>query len=294
MGIIYSATNIINGKKYVGKTIRTLRSRMDSHIHYAKHSSNYIFHRAIRKYGAHNFMWKIIFECEDEDELLEHEKRLAIELNAMSPSGYNMKAGNKGAIYDEEYRLRLSNSLKGHSFSQEGKDKIRERKSRPVICTTSGKIYPSGKVAEIELGLRKGDIWRACNGVCGDIGGLKFSYVDGGVSVKNSKYKRKKLSPEHIEKIARKNRGKKRIPFSEEWRRNISLAHMGKSSPVIRLNDYSVFRSIACAADESGIGYGAVYEMCKGRKRERKTTLKFMYLSDFRETFAEDDKEINP
>lgn len=40
----------------------------------------------------------------------------------------------------------------------------------------------------------------------------------------------RKLPPEWVEKVASKLRGKKRGPYSEEWRRNLSLSHIGKSN----------------------------------------------------------------
>jgi group I intron endonuclease len=58
--IIYKATNIIDGKIYIGKTVQSLKRRKQSHLAHAKRGCTYYFHRAIRKHGAENFHWKVI------------------------------------------------------------------------------------------------------------------------------------------------------------------------------------------------------------------------------------------
>lgn len=73
-GIIYCYTNLINGKKYIGQTIKTLRHRHQQHMNETKYENlrayNNYFHRAIRKYGIENFSLNIlIMNCENYDKL---------------------------------------------------------------------------------------------------------------------------------------------------------------------------------------------------------------------------------
>ena len=73
-GLIYKATNKINGKSYVGQTIFTLAERIDGHIKSAtKKDSPYHFHKAIRKYGEENFDWETICNCNGHGELNDKE-----------------------------------------------------------------------------------------------------------------------------------------------------------------------------------------------------------------------------
>lgn len=60
-GKIYKVTNNINGKVYIGQTVRDLDVRMERHFKDAKYNAdNFCFHRAINKYGATNFTTTIL------------------------------------------------------------------------------------------------------------------------------------------------------------------------------------------------------------------------------------------
>lgn len=88
VGTIYIATNLINGKQYVGQTIQKLKERIQGHKGIKKYS---IFYKAIKKYGIENF--KIIsFSC-PEEELDWRETFLIKELNTLPPNGYNLETG---------------------------------------------------------------------------------------------------------------------------------------------------------------------------------------------------------
>jgi group I intron endonuclease len=98
MGCVYCATNIINGKKYIGKTNKDkLELRIKEHIQRAYAGSNCIFHLAIVKYGSDNFKWEKQYENhEDEFSLFEMEKELICQLNTKTPNGYNLTNGGEG------------------------------------------------------------------------------------------------------------------------------------------------------------------------------------------------------
>jgi len=69
-GIVYKATNLINGKVYIGQTTQDFEAYKKSHINHAlKGDSNRKFYQAIRKYGVSNFKWDIIAECSSKNEL---------------------------------------------------------------------------------------------------------------------------------------------------------------------------------------------------------------------------------
>jgi group I intron endonuclease len=57
-GKIYLITNLINNKKYVGITIRSLKDRWQEHLRYSRN----ILQKAIKKYGKENFKIELVEE----------------------------------------------------------------------------------------------------------------------------------------------------------------------------------------------------------------------------------------
>ena len=62
--LIYKITNQINGKSYIGQTIKSAEARWKEHLqHYnGKHlnDQNKILYQAMRKYGAENFTFEVL------------------------------------------------------------------------------------------------------------------------------------------------------------------------------------------------------------------------------------------
>jgi len=95
--IIYCAINIINNKKYIGKTSSSFKRRMSEHKLQSK-SKNFVFYRAIRKYGFSSFKWLIIETCSNAAKLNVAEIEWISILNTMDNTvGYNINPGGDGA-----------------------------------------------------------------------------------------------------------------------------------------------------------------------------------------------------
>lgn len=108
-GIIYLAINKINGKPYVGKTIGTLEVRRKSHEGTSRKNQGWVFHKAIRKYGAENFEWMTLSNATPLHELNIMERVWILLMNSQTPHGYNMTIGGDGIVStDPKYRKRLS------------------------------------------------------------------------------------------------------------------------------------------------------------------------------------------
>lgn len=121
--IIYLATNIVNGKQYVGQTVRTLDRRRNQHYSDAKRQTcNIIFHNAIRKYGENAFIWEVVKEYNDVTILDEAEKRCIALLNTLSPNGYNLMTGGSNGTHSEETKRKMSEALSGKKNPNYGKD----------------------------------------------------------------------------------------------------------------------------------------------------------------------------
>ena len=111
MPYIYCITNLINGKQYVGQTIRTIQERFLDHSHqaYCEDGETRPICRAIRKYGIENFK---IEELEEValDKLNEREVYWIQELQTYGKNGYNATKGGDGkCLYDINDFIHLYN-----------------------------------------------------------------------------------------------------------------------------------------------------------------------------------------
>lgn len=109
--IIYKATNLINNKMYIGKTVQELWARKSHHKHCAlKNKRDTIFYRAIKKHGWDNFAWEIIDTANTIEELDEKEKYWISFYGSHGINGYNATDGGEGTV--------------GYNFTDETKNKI--------------------------------------------------------------------------------------------------------------------------------------------------------------------------
>jgi group I intron endonuclease len=109
IGIIYKATNTINGKSYIGQTITTLSKRRTDHKTRANTRRFTVsgIYPAIIKYGWDNFTWEILCNCYSKDELNEMEFHYIIQYDTYN-NGYNLTFGGEGGASG----YKLSNATK--------------------------------------------------------------------------------------------------------------------------------------------------------------------------------------
>jgi len=135
MGWIYLIRNKVNGKSYVGQTIKKrVEQRWSSHRLYPRACLK----NAFAKYGLENFEFSTICEIPEGEgwrELMNAREILEIkERNTIAPNGYNMESGgNRNYTVHEETRKKMSNSRRGsknHNFgkhlTEQTKTKLRE------------------------------------------------------------------------------------------------------------------------------------------------------------------------
>ena len=89
---VYCITNNINGKEYVGLTMRTIQERF---IEHCKAESK--IGRAIRKYGVENFTVKEIDTADNAEELWRKESHWIREKRTFE-TGYNMTDGGWNSV----------------------------------------------------------------------------------------------------------------------------------------------------------------------------------------------------
>ena len=126
-GYIYSFTNLINDKRYIGLTTNP-ELRKSRHIEYSKDiNCQAPLYRAIRKYGLENFKFEIIEHDVPIELLSEREKFWIKEFDSMN-NGYNSTPGGEGGnTYakktSEEMEIigrKISEALKGSNNGNHG------------------------------------------------------------------------------------------------------------------------------------------------------------------------------
>lgn len=154
MGYIYMIKNRINGKVYIGQTIRPIKKRLEEHRTGRGRCRG--IYNAIKKHRWENFEidW---YECPDED-LNFDEELLVREMGTLSPNGYNlMEGGGSGGKRSEEANKRNRETHLGKVHSKQTKQNISKGikgkpKSKEHIQNISGeKHHKSKRVYQYDL-----------------------------------------------------------------------------------------------------------------------------------------------
>jgi group I intron endonuclease len=95
--VVYLITNIVNGKRYVGKTVRTLDVRWRAHLSQMRRQENSALHRALLKYGPDVFERRVISQALNTEVLAQLETFWIRELRTKTPNGYNLTDGGEGS-----------------------------------------------------------------------------------------------------------------------------------------------------------------------------------------------------
>jgi len=161
-GCIYLATNKVNGKQYVGKTVRSLCARRLSHVVRAKKGSMTAFHRALLKHGIDAFDWEVLIE-EDVERLLNRWERFYIKrFGTKSPHGYNLTDGGEGMsgyVHSKESKTKIGAAQLGKIVSLETRAKIHFANLGRVLSTeTRARIGDAqlGKIVSLETRRKMG------------------------------------------------------------------------------------------------------------------------------------------
>ena len=111
IGIIYLITNIVNNKKYIGQTTRSLNDRIND---YRRGYGNEYLNNSIQKHGWDNFKFEVIDTAQSIIELNNKEIRYINEYNTCDKNiGYNIAAGGRNSIPTTETLEKMSKSHQG-------------------------------------------------------------------------------------------------------------------------------------------------------------------------------------
>lgn len=119
MGYIYCITNLINSKRYIGKTTSNIDQRFQEHCRYSRKErcNKRPLYDAMKKYGVENFIVEELEYIKDDNKLSEREIYWINELQTYGHNGYNATKGGDGTIlYDHNEIVELYNL--GYSTGQ--------------------------------------------------------------------------------------------------------------------------------------------------------------------------------
>lgn len=122
---VYKITNLINSKIYIGITTTTLARRISSYKSSTKRQipDRHRIVMAMKKHGFENFIFDVIFEATDKDQLKLKEIEFISQYDSCNPLiGYNVSRG--GYLHSDDTLKKLSNASKGRKLSKEHKAKI--------------------------------------------------------------------------------------------------------------------------------------------------------------------------
>lgn len=254
MAVIYLLTNTVNGKRYVGKTVRGLEVRWQGHVGSSRRGDNdMLVCRAIKKHGHEAFERRVVEEC-DELVLGARETHWIHELHAhVSEGGYNLTFGGDGGLsgykFSEVSREKIRQKALGRRHSEETKAKISLKKTG-----VKQSVEAVEKRARANRGKRRSEEQKARM----KQGQLASGYRHSGetrakIGIASSS---RVVSDATREKLRQANTGRK---LSDDVKRRISAA---QSKPVIQLTlDGTVVReytSIVQAANVSGVSLSSV------------------------------------
>lgn len=159
-GIIYSARNKINGKRYIGATIQPLERRQSRHFYNAFTSKdNHIFAKVVRKYGWDNFEWEVLYK-DIPREKLDLAEMCAIYMYDSFDNGYNYAiygTGTRGRPAHNKGQKGVNSPITGIKRSRETKEKISAGKgSKPFnVYKKDGSFV---------------GVWKTCRSCARDLG----------------------------------------------------------------------------------------------------------------------------
>jgi len=196
---IYLIVNTVNGKRYVGSSIK-IKNRLKDHYYRlnGKRHDNKHLQCAWNKYGKDAFRFMILEE-HDEDVLLTFEQ---FWINMLNPE-YNIvktpvMRGCSGYRHSAEAKEQMRIRAKANPMqitqafrdagrarqlgSKQSRETIEKRAKnnpnrRPVICIDTGTIYDSAKAAGRAIGVDPSCIAKCCRGKVRTIKALRWAFV---------------------------------------------------------------------------------------------------------------------
>jgi len=193
-GYIYCITNLVNNKKYIGQTSRTIEQRKLEHIRH-RNSLDFPLYRAFRKYGLENFIWESLDIGLDQEDLNKKEIYYIEYFNTYKQKkGYNDVPGGRGGAgflgkkHSEQTKKQMSESQKKREKvvitdswrkaigdSKRGLNSPRKRKVKNL---DTGEEFEAIVFASIKYNISCCYISACCRGRRKKAKGYHWAYID--------------------------------------------------------------------------------------------------------------------
>ena len=287
---VYEITNLVNGKKYIGKRSCKCPIEDDKYM-----GSGKLLKKAINKYGSENFRKEILHICENEKMAFEWEKIYIEQVKAYENNNYyNIAKGGEGGwgVFagktEEEMAIRMSKIIsknKGRIVSDETRKKLSLAHSR---C---GNGYYNKKHSE-ETKKRLSLIFKERFKDKTKHPSYGKKWAEGThpcIGRKLSDETKLKLSAIRKSKYTGENHpwyGRKHTEESKLKNRNSQLREKGnRARKVICLNNSEIFDCIKSVNDKYGIDPPCITKVCKGKRKSagkiNGEPAKWMYYEDY-------------
>lgn len=140
-GIIYCIINIVNNKKYIGKTVNSFCERYTAGEWWIRTSNQYL-RNAFDKYGNQNFKISIIeFDIKDDKILKQLEIKYIKQFNSLTPNGYNLTLNNNQNNNQNKNKFAGNKNCKNHYILNNKTNEIIYIKNLRQFCKNENISY---------------------------------------------------------------------------------------------------------------------------------------------------------
>ena len=211
--LIYTITNSVNNKIYVGLTTCSIDKRWREHKCAANTGSPKLLYRAMRMYGIDKFSIQPIYKASSIEDLREAELRFIKDLKSHAvEGGYNLtdhgyNHGVVGKVRGEE----VHNSLLTEDIVRYIRDLSRVNTTNKDLVAEVGKVFGIAISRDCIRDARRGDTWTHLNSICPPIKvgqGKRGSFTEEQLDEKISLLAM--YRSQAIEASANKSRGKRK------------------------------------------------------------------------------------
>lgn len=243
MYYIYRITNTVNGKVYIGQTIRHYKERFKS---YERLKTNDHLKNSFLKYGIDLFTFEVIDQVEDLDELNCLEIKYIQQYDSTNrDKGYNIESGGRNAPASAETRKKMSIVRLGKKHTDEW---------------TQNRIYKAGTEGAKKYGHQLSD--------------AEKRYLSESNSGENNYWHGKTRDAETKRKISQAKTG---ISMSEETKKAF-LEKAAKKVEMIAIDGcVTIFESQTAAGLAMGISTNTISGYCHGKFKNKKGLI-FKYV----------------
>lgn len=251
---VYETTNLINGKKYIGKRSCKCEIENDRYI-----GSGKLLKKAIRKYGKESFSKRILIICETEEEAYIEEEKFILENDSVESEMYYNVAGcgkgtgsgknhpRYGVKLSKEQVQRMIDRCKNNPISEDTRRRMREAKKGKMIGADNhfyGKKHTEEARAKMSIASSSKTMPHEAR--------MKISKA---LSGKNSPMYGKSKTIETRIKISESRKGKS-LGGDNHWAKKVLCVTTGE-----------VFESLSDAGRKYNISVPNITACCKGRRK---------------------------